>query len=127
MSAFEQYTLATFIKEGYYGRHINRMRNYYRNKRDKIVNTIKQMPISKKVNIIEADAGLHFILEIKNKINEEEFIKKLGDFGINISSVSKYCYNKTEKYNQKFIINYSDIKQQDLKYALEKMDELIKE
>ena len=30
VSSFEQYTLANFIAGGYYERHINRMRNYYR-------------------------------------------------------------------------------------------------
>ena len=34
VSNFEQYTLARFIKEGYFEKHINRMRNFYRNKRD---------------------------------------------------------------------------------------------
>ena len=42
VSSFEQYTLANFIAGGYYERHINRMRNYYRDYRNKIINAIKQ-------------------------------------------------------------------------------------
>ena len=125
VSAFEQYTLAAFIKEGYYGRHINRMRNYYRDKRDRIVSFINTMPIKDKVNIIEADAGLHFILEIKKKIDEDVFAEKLRERGVNISSLSKYCYNRMDKFKRHFIINYSDISSKDLKYALEMIDELI--
>ena len=37
VSSFEQYTLANFIAGGYYERHINRMRNYYRDYRNKII------------------------------------------------------------------------------------------
>ena len=37
VSGFEQYTLANFISKGYYERHINRMRNYYRDYRNKII------------------------------------------------------------------------------------------
>ena len=40
VSSFEQYTLANFIAGGYYERHINRMRNYYRDYRNKIINAI---------------------------------------------------------------------------------------
>lgn len=31
VSTFEQYTLAEFINQGYFERHINRMRNNYKN------------------------------------------------------------------------------------------------
>src|SRR5699024_10428381 len=34
VSNFEQYTLAKFIEQGYLEKHINRMRNYYRNIRN---------------------------------------------------------------------------------------------
>lgn len=41
VSSFEQHTLARFITGGYFERHINRMRNYYRTQRDKIIEAIK--------------------------------------------------------------------------------------
>ena len=65
VSSFEQYTLANFIAGGYYERHINRMRNYYRDYRNKIINAIKQSALYPKVTIEEENAGLHFILVIK--------------------------------------------------------------
>ena len=61
MSGFEQYTLANFISKGYYERHINRMRNYYRDYRNKIIRTIQNHPIYSKVSIEEENSGLHFI------------------------------------------------------------------
>lgn len=67
VSSFEQYTLANFIAGGYYERHINRMRNYYRDYRNKIINAIKQSALYPKVTIEEENAGLHFILGIKKK------------------------------------------------------------
>ena len=51
VSSFEQYTLANFIAGGYYERHINRMRNYYRDYRNKIINAIKQSALYPKVTI----------------------------------------------------------------------------
>ena len=37
VSNFEQFTLAKFIEGGYFERHLNRMRTYYRNKCDKLL------------------------------------------------------------------------------------------
>ena len=52
VSNFEQYTLAKFIEQGYLEKHINRMRNYYRNIRNTILENIKGRNEKNKVYII---------------------------------------------------------------------------
>ncbi len=126
VSSFEQYTLANFILEGYYERHINRMRNYYRDYRNTIISAIKQSPIDSKVTIEEDNAGLHFILGINKEIDDEKFKQILRNHNINISSVSDYCYNVLEEFNHKFIINYSAVTKDKLTKALEIMDNALK-
>lgn len=126
VSSFEQYTLANFISGGYYERHINRMRNYYRDYRNTIISAIKQSPIYSKVTIEEENAGLHFILGINKKINDEKFKEILRKNNINISSVSDYCYNELEEFNHKFIINYSAVTKDKLTKALEIMNNALK-
>lgn len=44
VSNFEQYTLTRFLSEGYFEKHINRMRKYYRNQRNAILDCIKSIP-----------------------------------------------------------------------------------
>lgn len=118
VSGFEQYTLANFINEGYYERHINRMRNYYRDSRNKIISAIQRSPINTKVTIEEENAGLHFILGIKKDMDDAGFIKKMRENNINISAVSEYCYNNLEEFKHKFIINYSAVETDKLEKAL---------
>ena len=125
VSSFEQYTLANFISKGYYERHINRMRNYYREYRNKIIGAIKQSDIYSKVTIEEENAGLHFILGIRKDTNDELFKKILRENNINISSVSDYCYNNLEEFKHKFIINYSAVAEDRLKKALNIMNEAL--
>ena len=125
VSGFEQYTLANFIRRGYFERHINRMRNYYRDYRNRIVGAIKESPIYSKVTIEEENAGLHFILGVKQKIDDEKFVKILKENDINISSVSDYCYNDLKEYRHKFIINYSAVEEDKLRKALEIMDKAL--
>ena len=46
VSTFEQYTLARFLGEGYFEKHINRMRNYYRSLRDALLTGIRESPMA---------------------------------------------------------------------------------
>lgn len=125
VSSFEQYTLANFISGGYYERHINRMRNYYREYRNTIISTIKKSPICDKVTIEEDKSGLHFILKINADIDDEIFAERLREMRINISSVSSYCHNNYKEFEHRFIINYSAVKQEELALALENMNQLL--
>lgn len=127
VSSFEQYTLANFIEKGYYERHINRMRNYYKDYRNKIIAAIKSSPLYEKVTIEEENAGLHFILGIKYEIDDSKFVDELKKNGINISGVSDYCYNNIDKFRHKFIINYSAVEADKLSKALEIMNNALEE
>lgn len=127
VSGFEQYTLANFIEKGYFERHINRMRNYYRDYRNKIISAIKNSPVYDKVTIEEENAGLHFILGVKKEIDDKKFVKILKENNINISALSNYCYNDLKEFRHKFIINYSAVEEGKLKKALEIINNALEE
>lgn len=127
VSSFEQYTLANFISRGYYERHINRMRNYYREYRNKIIYAIRHSTIYPKVTIEEENAGLHLILGIKKEIDDNKFKEVLQSNDINITCVSDYCYNNLAEFKHKFIINYSAVEEDKLAKALEIMNKALGE
>lgn len=121
VSSFDQYTLATFISDGYYARHINRMRNYYKNYRKVIVEELNHSRMSDRIKIREASSGLHFILEIDLAVDDKRFLRALEKKGIKLKSVSDYCYQKPKSYKHQFIINYSAVEESKLKDAFEIM------
>ena len=96
VSNFEQYTLAEFIHKGYFEKHINRMRNYYRGKRDALLRAISQNPLSEKVRIHEADAGLHFLMQIDTALSDQELISRAAACGIRLSCLSQYYHVSQE-------------------------------
>ena len=69
VSNFEQYALMRFINEGYFEKHINRMRNFYHKQRDILLDAIKRSSLSSHVTIMEEDSGLHFLLKLKMEIS----------------------------------------------------------
>lgn len=106
---FEQYTLAKFIGRGFFEKHINRMRNYYRSQRDSVMNSILSRPNYGAVKIKEEDAGLHFLLQVKTDLTDQELKEKAEEKGIKISCLSEYCHNKENAKEHTIVINYSGL------------------
>ncbi|MBE5957025.1 MAG: PLP-dependent aminotransferase family protein [Lachnospiraceae bacterium] len=119
VSNFEQYTLARFIEQGHFEKHINRMRNYYRTQRDAIISCIKQHPYYDRVTIKEENAGLHFLLEVNTKLTDQELIEKAGANGIHISCLSEYYYSHQKARPHTLVLNYSGIEQEKIGRAIE--------
>ncbi len=114
VSNFEQLTLARFIDEGFFEKHINRMRTAYRKKRDHILNVIKNGPLADKVEIKEANAGLHFILKLDTKYKDTELTDNLLKHGIKIYPLSYYGNNEAHS----FVVNYSSVPEDKMEEAI---------
>ncbi|MGN0330963.1 MAG: PLP-dependent aminotransferase family protein [Kineothrix sp.] len=121
VSNFEQYTLARFIEHGYFEKHINRMRNYYHNKKDRLLSCIRNSPLASYVTISEEDAGLHFLLKINTRISDEEFCRKAGQNGIKISSLSQYYIHAPAAAEHIFVINYSSLEEDRMEEAIRRL------
>ena len=116
---FEQYTLAKFIDEGYFEKHINRMRLYYRRKRLTVLNILHKNLSYNECSILESDSGLHLILKLKTSVTDNELKKSLLEKGININMLSEYYDSEKENLQHMYILNYSNIN-------LEKFEEAVK-
>ena len=85
----DQAILNEFIQKGYFERYLNRMRNHYRSKHDRMLELLK--PLEGKFDIRGQGAGLHLVLHLKNpdacldaaggqeKIGQDEIEQKLAD------------------------------------------------
>ncbi|MCI8306927.1 MAG: PLP-dependent aminotransferase family protein [Lachnospiraceae bacterium] len=106
----EQYVLASFMSEGYFERHINRMRVYYRNRRDEILMAIRESGLHGRCRIHEEHAGLHFLLEVDTVLSDDELKKRAFSKGIIITCLSDYSYNESRDNEHIILLNYSGIK-----------------
>lgn len=122
---FEQYTLASFIKRGYFEKHINRMRNFYRSQRDCLMQTIKSHPMYDRVTVTEEDSGLHFLLSVDTDLSDAELITRASRKGINVSCLGQYYADKENGRKHTLVINYSGIEQKQMKEAVERLFEAV--
>ncbi len=127
VSSFEQYALARFIDEGYYGSHIIRMKNYYRTLRNDLLLALKKSSILKSCVLEEKEAGLHFLLINKSqnkKINFPKIQKVLAEeLNINLPLLSDFYSGKiNEAEKNVFVLNYSGIKKEKIPLIVKKME-----
>ncbi|MDO4491007.1 MAG: PLP-dependent aminotransferase family protein [Lachnospiraceae bacterium] len=125
VSNFEQYTLAEFIRQGFFEKHINRMRLYYMRKRRQVMDIIQNSGLVSSSEILENDSGLHFLLKLQTTIPDETIENRLLEQGIRIQSLSDYDLLKEEDQAHYFIINYSNLNMDVIEDALKKMEEVL--
>ena len=82
-----------FLNEGYWEKHIHKMRVVYRKKRDRLVFEIEYF--SNRVEVIGEDSGLHILLKVHNGMQEEELIQEAAKYSIKIYPVSTYYKDGT--------------------------------
>ena len=116
--SFEQYTLARFLSRGHFEKHINRMRKFYKQRRNRVVSLLENCAFSDLLSILELDAGLHFLLQVKTQLTDRQLTDGLAEAGIKIRALSEY-YHDSRADRHCLVVNYSGIKEENLTEALE--------
>ena len=122
--SFEQYTLARFLSRGHFEKHINRMRKFYKNRRNAVVSLLESCSFSQKLTILEQDAGLHFLLKVDTPLSDQALTDRLNRLGIRVNALSHY-YHETISNTGCLVVNYSGLKEDRLQQALSKLSDIM--
>lgn len=107
VSNFEQYTLARFIQDGYFEKHINRMRNSYRKRREALLKAMKAGGLLARADILERGSGLHFLLRFHTQKSDEQLEQELAAHGIRMRPLRDYYAGEALAARHIFVLNYS--------------------
>lgn len=127
VSAFEQYTLASFLSGGYYEKHLSRMRKHYRQKRDAVIGAVRQSPLADRATITEEDAGLHFLLRLDGAPPDDVLRREAEIRGVRLAMLSDYYQQPEDAPQHVLVVNYTGIDIEKLPAALERLAELWKQ
>ena len=120
--SFEQYTLARFLSRGHFEKHINRMRKFYRARRNRVVQLLKTCPYADRLTILELDAGLHFLVQVDTGLTDEELTHRLHTMGIRVRTLSSYYHDTAHRDSHCLVVNYSSLREDKLEDALRNLD-----
>ena len=121
VSSFEQYTLARFLSRGHFEKHINRMRKFYRSRRNRVAAALQNCPLAEKFTIREEDSGLHFLLYVDTALSDELLVQRCAEAGIRVRALSHYYHEGTpDSENHCLVINYSSLREEILEEVLQR-------
>ncbi|MFJ5770472.1 PLP-dependent aminotransferase family protein [Psychrobacillus sp. NPDC093180] len=91
-SLLSQLTMAKFIEEGEWNRHIKRMRLVYKRKMQHIVSALKER-FKQHISIVGEQSGLYVLAKVHLKYSEEELIERASLAGVKVYPTSLYFIN----------------------------------
>lgn len=117
VSRFDQELMAEFILQGYFEKHLNRMRKKYKEKHDVVLNVFRKY--GDKVRVTGDYAGLYVIAETNGKLEEKEILVRAEAYGINLRPVSLYYEHIPANYIPSFLIGFAGQTLQEIEEGLE--------
>ena len=127
VSSFEQYTLARFLEQGRYEQHLNRMKTRYRQKRDAVIDAIRRSPLSDRAEILEQDAGLHFLMVLPTDLDDRSLRRRAEAMGLRLALLSDYYSQPAAAPQHILVVNYAGIDMDRLPEGLRRLAQLWEE
>jgi GntR family transcriptional regulator / MocR family aminotransferase len=104
---FDQYILANFMKDGYFAKHLNRMRKIYRKKHEKITQIFETYYSD--VTITGDQAGMHILISVPLSKTEDQLKIIAAKNNIAIYPVSDYLLSPIDYKNPTFLLGFGGI------------------
>ena len=123
--AIEQYTLALFLEEGHFERHLNRMRVYYRNRRDQVIAAIGRSALAGRCQVLGEEAGLHFLLRLDTNLEDAQLEASARDRGIRLSFLTQYERLPGRASAHTLVVSYPGLEEERLEAGLETLAQLL--
>ena len=122
--SFEQYTLARFISGGWFEKHINRMRKFYKAQRNRVLAMVRESPLADRLTVLEADAGLHFLVKVKTDLSDAALLQRCADGGLRVRSLSSYYHGPLPESDRGcLVVDYTGLTEE----ALLRLESVIKQ
>ena len=122
VSAFEQHTLARFIQDGYFEKHINRMKTYYKNQRDLLISAFMRSKLGTICKIEEANSGLHFLIRLQTDKTDREIEHLFKEAGVEVCMLSAYTVPRKDTHA--LVVNYTGTDLNFLPNAIQKINKM---
>lgn len=115
----DQHTLARFMQDGHFSKHLNRMRKIYRRKLEKILLHFKKY--GDKITISGEQAGMHLMIKANHPLNAVELSKLALSKGIRISPIENYLITKKKHYKNHLLLGFGGIPENQIDASIDSL------
>lgn len=130
VSRIQQQILYYFMKDGYFERHLNKMRGIYRARHDVLLAELKGKRWVK--CIYGENAGLHVLVEVNTLKTEEQLIEEAKSAGIRMYGLKEYAIEETVPEDGKvytahptLLLGYAGLSEEKIREGIRGLEEII--
>ena len=96
VSRFEQQTLCRFLTEGYFTRHLARMRKTYKGRMERLALALEESFGKERITLRGCHTGLHLLLTLHTAMDEQEMVRTAAQKGVGLHGLSEYYMERRE-------------------------------
>jgi len=115
VSRFEQQTLRLFLEEGYFTRHLARMRGTYKSRMERLAASLEEGFGRENIRLTGRHTGLHLLLTLPGGPGEERMIASALREGVKLRGLSKYYMADREQCPENTVVlGYASLRDEEI-------------
>lgn len=104
-----QAILTEFIQQGYFEKHLNRMRKLYKGKHDTMLEELHTHFPDNLLHISADNAGLYMIIHYHGSLSDEEILRRAEKNGIRLRPLKGYYANLPAGYQPAYLLGFASL------------------
>ena len=125
--ALDQLALAALMESGRYDRHIRRMREVYRRRRDVLTSAVTEHAPG--LRVVGLEAGCHVVLELPAGVIEDEVVQSALRRGVRVYGLSRYRVNAPQvgeaHVPAALVLGFGNVSEERIRQGIEVLGELL--
>jgi GntR family transcriptional regulator/MocR family aminotransferase len=122
-STVKQIALSNFIRNGYFERHIIKMKKNYQ-KKNQILKNILKKEFEDSIEISGDSTGLYIVIEFKNIKLNNKILDKIYKYDVKVDPIKDYSIlNKS--FNNKLLLGYGNLSIPDINEGIKRIKKAI--
>ncbi|GER66533.1 GntR family transcriptional regulator [Weizmannia acidilactici] len=117
VSKILQKTLCLFMRQGYWQKHLRKMRHIYQKKHEVLFKAVHEH-MGNNVRMIGENSGLHVIMEVKKNDTEDCLIQKARNAGVRVYPTSKYWMNGRQTLHPQLLLGFAGLSEKDIQSGI---------
>lgn len=113
VSSFDQRVLRDFMDGGHFERHLSRLHQRYKTRRDEL--TAALAPFGSRLKIVGDNAGCHLTVKLAGGMSQQEMCDRALALGVRVYPVSAYFIGRMDPmYESKVLLGYGGLTAEDI-------------
>ena len=94
LSQVSQIAMSEFMSQGFFARHLRRMKQLYAQKGAYFLQQVKNHPLLAKLPVLDAEGGMHMVLGVPDEVDDQHLVALLNAQGLGVRALSGYCHGR---------------------------------